>query len=246
MVALQGQHPHTGSQTTERRARAIPWPELLQGPRLRPPTPEHPNLTVVAEMGACLYDFPNKFRRHRTSEDNHRKAMRHPQYDSESVPSVEAEVVGRERLREAIKDIDPKKVWERAIVALTLDGYSQDEIRLMHRWQVRTVTEDEEFAELLQRSSLGSPQARRILERVPRQQARTIQRIADLRNIIAHGPSRDQALTAACELVALLRSQGLAWRDEIWRSCCCGFCAMHLQGTRQTGRLSRNSMGSTH
>jgi hypothetical protein len=98
-------------------------------------------------MGACLYDFPNEFRRHRTSEENHRKALR-PNFDTEILPSIEAEVVGRERLRDAIKDIDPRKVRERAIVALTLDDYTQEEIRLilgedsvraiegvMHRWR---------------------------------------------------------------------------------------------------------------
>ncbi|MFE6130087.1 hypothetical protein ACFQ6Q_17760 [Streptomyces sp. NPDC056437] len=99
-------------------------------------------------MGACLYDFPNEFRKHRTSEENHRKALKHPHFDTEVLPSLEAEVVGRERLREALKDIDPSKTRERAIVALTLDGYTQEEIRLllgeesvraiegvMHRWR---------------------------------------------------------------------------------------------------------------
>ncbi|MGI5485072.1 hypothetical protein [Streptomyces lavendofoliae] len=104
-------------------------------------------------MGACLYDFPNEFRRHRTSEETQRKALRHPHYDNETLPSLETEVIGRQQLRDAIADIDPKKVRERAVVALTLDGYTQEEIRLilgeesvraiegvMHRWRKKAAS----------------------------------------------------------------------------------------------------------
>ncbi|MFD3572226.1 hypothetical protein [Streptomyces sp. NPDC058667] len=99
-------------------------------------------------MGACMYDFPNEFRRHRTSEAAQRQALLHPHFDNEVLPGVEAEVVGRQILRDALKDIGPKKVRERAVVALTLDGFTQEEIRdilgeksvraiegVLHRWR---------------------------------------------------------------------------------------------------------------
>ncbi|MGW5639255.1 hypothetical protein [Streptomyces sp. NPDC003832] len=101
-------------------------------------------------MGACLYCFPNEFRRHRTGEDKHRKALQHPHFDQEALPGVEAEVVGREMVRDALRSIDSKKGRERAIVALALDGYTQEEIRdilgessvravegVLHRWRKR-------------------------------------------------------------------------------------------------------------
>ncbi|MGW9436099.1 hypothetical protein [Streptomyces sp. NPDC055607] len=99
-------------------------------------------------MGACLYDFPNEFRRHRNSEAAQRQALLHPHFDDEALPGVESEVVGREVLRDALKSIDPNKVRERAVVALTLDGFTQEEIRdilgensiraiegVLHRWR---------------------------------------------------------------------------------------------------------------
>ncbi|WP_189110278.1 hypothetical protein [Streptomyces camponoticapitis] len=53
-------------------------------------------------MGACLYDFPNEFRRHRTREANDRKAQRMPTFHTEVTPGVEDEVIGRDRLRRAV------------------------------------------------------------------------------------------------------------------------------------------------
>ncbi|OEJ36532.1 sigma-70 family RNA polymerase sigma factor [Streptomyces agglomeratus] len=101
-------------------------------------------------VGACLYYFPNEFRRHRTSEENQRRALHSSQYGNEIMPSTEAEVLGRERLRETIENIDPRKVRERAVVALTLEGYTQEEIShllgedsvraiegVVHRWRRR-------------------------------------------------------------------------------------------------------------
>ncbi|MGW3520565.1 hypothetical protein [Streptomyces hydrogenans] len=99
-------------------------------------------------MGACLYDFPNEFRRYRRSEVAQREAALQPHFDDEVLPGVEAEVVGRETVRDALKDIPAKKVRERAVVALTLDGYTQEEIKsilgeesvraiegVLHRWR---------------------------------------------------------------------------------------------------------------
>lgn len=108
-------------------------------------------------MGACLYDFPNEFRKHRAGEAAQRKAMMHPHFDDDVLPGVEAEVVGREVLREAIRSIDPRKLRERAVVALTLDGYSQEEIRnildedsvravegVLHRWRKKAAAKKQQ------------------------------------------------------------------------------------------------------
>ncbi|MGW9436098.1 helix-turn-helix domain-containing protein [Streptomyces sp. NPDC055607] len=73
---------------------------------------------------------------------------------------------------------------------------------------------DEQFAELMDKSSLGTPQARRITQRVTPEHAETVRRIAHLRNEIVHGYARDR-LAAARELVDLLRSLGFAWREEV-------------------------------
>ncbi|MFJ3861538.1 hypothetical protein ACIPRL_35595 [Streptomyces sp. NPDC090085] len=112
-------------------------------------------------MGACLYDFPNEFRRHRAGEAAQRAAQKQPQFIDEILPGVESEIVGREALREAIKAIPPKKLRERAVVALTLDGYTQEEIRLilgedsvraiegvMHRWRKKAAERLEKKGEV--------------------------------------------------------------------------------------------------
>jgi excisionase family DNA binding protein len=81
---------------------------------------------------------------------------------------------------------------------------------------VRNVSEHDDFAELMRRSSLGSAAARRTLERVPLDRADTVRRIGELRTAINRGgPSSAAGLEATRELVGLLRSRGLAWRDEI-------------------------------
>ncbi|MGJ5831975.1 sigma-70 family RNA polymerase sigma factor [Streptomyces ossamyceticus] len=99
-------------------------------------------------LGACLHHFSNEFRSYRTSEEHHRRALLQPHYLSETLPGVEAEVVGRDLLRDMLDDVAPGKARERAIVALTLDGYTQQEIchilnetsiraieGVMHRWR---------------------------------------------------------------------------------------------------------------
>lgn len=100
-------------------------------------------------MGACLYAFPNEFRRHRASEERHRLALRRQQavYEDPVHPlSTAEEVAGRQRVLEELRNIrDPRA---RAAVALTVDGYTQEEIRelldegsarviegLLYRWR---------------------------------------------------------------------------------------------------------------
>lgn len=63
---------------------------------------------------------------------------------------------------------------------------------------------DEEFDELLEQSSLGSPGARQLRARASRDQVALTRRIADLRNRMVHG-DQEQARTAAAALLQLLR-----------------------------------------
>jgi DNA-directed RNA polymerase specialized sigma24 family protein len=80
-------------------------------------------------MGACLYVFPNEFRKRRVQlkkwqlQNYGDPAVTAPQADHIADPAVLA--VGNLRVREDLTRADPR---ERAIVALTIDGYSQDEI----------------------------------------------------------------------------------------------------------------------
>ncbi|MEV5546629.1 hypothetical protein AB0L35_10975 [Streptomyces sp. NPDC052309] len=100
-------------------------------------------------MGACLYAFPNEFRRHRAAEERHRRALQRQRAVHEDVVhplSTCEDVAGRERVLEELRSIrDPRA---RAAVALTIDGYTQEEIRqlldersaraiegLLYRWR---------------------------------------------------------------------------------------------------------------
>ncbi|MFE7515205.1 RNA polymerase sigma factor [Streptomyces sp. NPDC057540] len=102
-------------------------------------------------MGACLFCFPNEFRKHLAREAHDRRLLMLPEnLDAilPSAPAVEDEILGRQRVRETIGDIDPNRLREKAVVALTVDGYTQEEIRdildeqsvravegLLHRWR---------------------------------------------------------------------------------------------------------------
>ncbi|MEV0498090.1 hypothetical protein AB0I84_10865 [Streptomyces spectabilis] len=102
-------------------------------------------------MGACAYDFPNEWRRHRASEARHRRALGREKVlyaEPVSTVTVAQEVVGNLSVIEDLEDINDPRL--RAVVALTLDGYSQDEIRemagiptiravegLLYRWRTR-------------------------------------------------------------------------------------------------------------
>lgn len=93
-------------------------------------TPEGGASITTYFMGACAYDFPNEFRRHRASEARQHHALRREKelYSPPvSTLSVAQEVLGNLSVLDELGEITDPRV--QAIVALTLDGYSQDEIR---------------------------------------------------------------------------------------------------------------------
>jgi hypothetical protein len=102
-------------------------------------------------MGACLYVFPNEFRRCRVQNEKWRRQDRRdpgmllPEADPSSDPAVQA--VGNIHVAERLAAADERA---RAIVALTIDGYSQEEIAeitgkrsvravegVLYRWRTR-------------------------------------------------------------------------------------------------------------
>ncbi|MCZ0991773.1 RNA polymerase sigma factor [Streptomyces diastatochromogenes] len=108
-------------------------------------------------MGACVYAFPNEFRRYRASEQRHRRALQRQQqvYELPVSPlSTADEVLGPQRVRDALKEIsDPRA---RAALALVLDGYTHEEIQelleatsvraiegLLYRWRVKAKRDEE-------------------------------------------------------------------------------------------------------
>ncbi|MFF3919204.1 Crp/Fnr family transcriptional regulator [Streptomyces sp. NPDC001852] len=75
---------------------------------------------------------------------------------------------------------------------------------------------DDDFEALLERSSLGSPAARRLRERTPLSRSGTVRRIIKLRNRIAHhGDDLDGARQSARELVQLLDDMGFRTESEV-------------------------------
>ncbi|MEU0009527.1 hypothetical protein ABZ079_36305 [Streptomyces sp. NPDC006314] len=92
-------------------------------------------------MGACAYDFPNEFRRHRASEARqHRALRREKELYSPPVSTLDVaqEVLGNLSVLDELGEINDPRV--QAVVALTLDGYSQGEIReLVDATTVRAV-----------------------------------------------------------------------------------------------------------
>jgi DNA-directed RNA polymerase specialized sigma24 family protein len=114
-------------------------------------TPEGGASITTYFMGACAYDFPNEFRRHRTSEARQHRALRREK-ELYSPPvsriSVAEGVLGNLRVLDELGEITDPRL--KAVVALTLDGYSQEEIRelvdaatvravegLMYRWRTK-------------------------------------------------------------------------------------------------------------
>ncbi|CAL9591414.1 hypothetical protein SUDANB120_05253 [Streptomyces sp. enrichment culture] len=102
-------------------------------------------------MGACAYVFPNEFRKHRAARERHLRALRRQEELYEpavGILSVAEEVVGNLSVLDELGGID--NVRARAAVALTVDGYTQEEIRqlldaptvravegLLHRWRAK-------------------------------------------------------------------------------------------------------------
>jgi hypothetical protein len=101
-------------------------------------------------MGACAYEFPNEYRRHRRSEERWRLARDRSEATAQtSTNSVADEVLGKLRVRDHLRN-DIKDAQARAVVALNLDGYTHEEIRqildatsvrviegLIYRWRTK-------------------------------------------------------------------------------------------------------------
>ena len=104
-------------------------------------------------MGACLTVFPNEFRKYRTEKQRWRAQDATGQ--NAAAPSAAADgdpadlVAGTMRVQEDLARMDPRT---RAIVALRMDGYRQEEIAemlgetsvravegVLYRWRVRQV-----------------------------------------------------------------------------------------------------------
>lgn len=111
-------------------------------------------------MGACVYEFPNEYRRHRTDERRWRLGRERDEATTAEAmtktPSSETETVGKLGVLEDLRDIDSLR--ERAVVALTIDpnGYTQEEIReivgaesvkavegLLYRWRKKAKRDEE-------------------------------------------------------------------------------------------------------
>ncbi|MFD5083407.1 hypothetical protein ACFWOG_12310 [Kitasatospora sp. NPDC058406] len=101
-------------------------------------------------MGACVYDFPNEFRSWRANEERQARALRRQKAvyrEPVSALSVADEVLGNLEVIAGLEQIKNKQT--RDAVVLTLEGYSQEEIRellgassaraiegLIYRWRV--------------------------------------------------------------------------------------------------------------
>ena len=93
-------------------------------------------------MGSCLYVFPNEFRKRRVQLEKFRRqdgrdpALTTPGTDPVSDPAVIA--TGNKRVLDHLNDIDRERT--QSIVALRIDGYSQEEIvELLAERSVRAV-----------------------------------------------------------------------------------------------------------
>jgi hypothetical protein len=94
-------------------------------------------------MGTCLYIFPNEFRKRRVDHKKWERAHYgeainlDPHWVANPVTNPAAIVTGKIRVREDLGRLDERT---RVIVALTLDGYSQEEIvELLGESSVRAV-----------------------------------------------------------------------------------------------------------
>ncbi|GGV30705.1 hypothetical protein GCM10010245_49680 [Streptomyces spectabilis] len=108
-------------------------------------------------IGACVYEFPNEYRRHRSHQERWRRAVHQAGATAENptVNNVASEVLGRLRVLDDLTNIcDPRM---RTAVALTLDDYTQEEIKeilgassvravegLLYRWRTAARREEGE------------------------------------------------------------------------------------------------------
>ncbi|MET7566912.1 hypothetical protein ABZT04_00165 [Streptomyces sp. NPDC005492] len=108
-------------------------------------------------MGACAYEFPNEYRRHRVQQKRWHRGQATEEITTEDrlmVRSVAEEVLGNLRVLQDLRDIgDPRT---QAAVALTIDGYTQEEIQqmvdaksiraiegLVYRWRTKAKQREE-------------------------------------------------------------------------------------------------------
>ncbi|MFI6927445.1 hypothetical protein ACIBIZ_46465 [Nonomuraea spiralis] len=92
-------------------------------------------------MGACLFIFPNEFRRRRAQQKRWSRALAQEAImldpDAGITADLESQALGRIRVRDDLRRAGERT---RAIVALTIDGYSQEEIaELLGEPSVRAV-----------------------------------------------------------------------------------------------------------
>ncbi|GGN93816.1 hypothetical protein GCM10011579_092680 [Streptomyces albiflavescens] len=108
-------------------------------------------------MGACAYEFPNEYRRHRSHEERWRRALERDAATTRAPVASDAatEVLGRQRVLDDLEGISDPRM--RAALALTLDDYTQEEIRLflgaasrraieglLYRWRTKARREEGE------------------------------------------------------------------------------------------------------
>ncbi|MCC3655848.1 hypothetical protein LIX60_31185 [Streptomyces sp. S07_1.15] len=102
-------------------------------------------------MGASAYQFPNEYRRHRVQQKRWRRSQATEQITTEgrfAVQGVAEEVVGKLRVLKELQDINDPRT--QVAVALTIDGYTQEEIQqlldatsiraiegLLYRWRTK-------------------------------------------------------------------------------------------------------------
>ncbi|MBQ0867408.1 hypothetical protein [Streptomyces sp. RK75] len=108
-------------------------------------------------MGACAYEFPNEYRRHRVQQKRWRRGEAAEEINLEArfaARGVADEVLGKLRVLDDLRSINDPRT--RIAVALTLDGYTQGEIQqllgaasiraiegLLHRWRTKAKRSEE-------------------------------------------------------------------------------------------------------
>ncbi|MFC1407490.1 MULTISPECIES: hypothetical protein [Streptacidiphilus] len=106
-------------------------------------------------MGACVYAFPNEFRRWRADNRRQERAVaRQRNLPVEVHPSVESTVLGAEHVKDHLAAAKDDRT--RAVVILTTEGYSQEEITelldevsaraiegIVYRWRQRAQQKEE-------------------------------------------------------------------------------------------------------
>ncbi|WP_217235545.1 hypothetical protein [Streptomyces sp. AC555_RSS877] len=108
-------------------------------------------------MGACAYEFPNEYRRHRVQQKRWHRGQATEEITTEgrfAMRGVAEDVLGNLRVLQDLRDIEDPRT--RAAVALTIDGYTQEEIQqlvdatsiraiegLLYRWRTKARQREE-------------------------------------------------------------------------------------------------------